>query len=134
MTLLADIGSGRIKDFRFRDFLLFVTFFPHLIAGPIVHHREMMPQFQRASYRLNWENLAIGFVLLTVGLFKKAVLADGIAEYVTPIFNDAAAGKPVSFARPGPGPSASRCKSISISAAIRRWRSASPAWSASDCR
>jgi alginate O-acetyltransferase complex protein AlgI len=97
LTLLADISAGRIKDFRFRDFLLFVTFFPHLIAGPIVHHREMMPQFQKADYRLNWENLAIGFVLLAVGLFKKVILADSIAEYVTPIFTDAAAGKPVSF-------------------------------------
>jgi D-alanyl-lipoteichoic acid acyltransferase DltB (MBOAT superfamily) len=97
LMLLADISSGRIKDFRFRDFLLFVTFFPHLIAGPIVHHREMMPQFQKADYRLNWENLAIGFVLLSVGLFKKAVLADGIAGYVAPIFTDAADGKPISF-------------------------------------
>ena len=49
LTLLADVSSGRIKDFRFRDFLLFVTFFPHLIAGPIVHHREMMPQFQTSG-------------------------------------------------------------------------------------
>ncbi len=97
LTLLADIGAGRIKDFRFRDFLLFVTFFPHLIAGPIVHHREMMPQFQRADYRLNGENLAIGFVLLAIGLFKKSVLADGIADFVTPIFTDAAKGHPVSL-------------------------------------
>ncbi|MGA3004286.1 MAG: MBOAT family O-acyltransferase [Acetobacteraceae bacterium] len=97
LTLLADISSGRIKDFRFRDFLLFVTFFPHLIAGPIVHHREMMPQFQRADYRLNWENLAIGGVLLSVGLCKKVILADGIANFVTPIFADAASGTPISF-------------------------------------
>jgi D-alanyl-lipoteichoic acid acyltransferase DltB (MBOAT superfamily) len=97
LTLLADISSGRIKDFRFRDFLLFVTFFPHLIAGPIVHHREMMPQFRRADYRLNWENLAVGGVLLSVGLCKKVILADGIANFVTPIFADAAAGKPISF-------------------------------------
>jgi alginate O-acetyltransferase complex protein AlgI len=97
ITLLSDISSGQIKDFRFRDFLLFVTFFPHLIAGPIVHHREMMPQFQAEKYRLNWENFAIGFVLLAVGLFKKSVLADSIADHVSPIFADAAAGKPVSL-------------------------------------
>jgi alginate O-acetyltransferase complex protein AlgI len=97
LTLLADIGAGRIKDFRFRDFLLFVTFFPHLIAGPIVHHREMMPQFQQVDYRFNRENLAIGFVLLVIGLFKKSVLADTIADHVTPIFADAAAGKPITF-------------------------------------
>jgi alginate O-acetyltransferase complex protein AlgI len=97
LTLLADVSSGRIKDFRFLDFLLFVTFFPHLIAGPIVHHREMMPQFRQADYRLNGENLAIGGVLLTVGLFKKVILADGVANFVTPVFTDAAAGTPISF-------------------------------------
>lgn len=97
LTLLADVSAGRIKDLRFRDFLLFVTFFPHLIAGPIVHHREMMPQFQRADYRLNWENLAIGGVLLSVGLCKKVILADGIAGFVAPIFAGAAADSPVSL-------------------------------------
>jgi D-alanyl-lipoteichoic acid acyltransferase DltB (MBOAT superfamily) len=97
LTLLADISSGQIKDFRFRDFLLFITFFPHLIAGPIVHHREMMPQFKHATYRLNWENLAIGCVLLSIGLFKKVVLADSIADHVSPIFADAAAGKPITL-------------------------------------
>jgi D-alanyl-lipoteichoic acid acyltransferase DltB (MBOAT superfamily) len=75
-----------------------VTFFPHLIAGPIVHHREMMPQFQKASYRLDWENIAVGCVLLSIGLFKKSILADGIADHITPIFNDASTGKPISFA------------------------------------
>jgi alginate O-acetyltransferase complex protein AlgI len=98
LTLLADISSGQIKDFRFRDFLLFVTFFPHLIAGPIVHHREMMPQFKKADYRLNGENLAIGFVLLSMGLFKKVILADGIADPVAPIFAAAAGGHPIAFA------------------------------------
>jgi D-alanyl-lipoteichoic acid acyltransferase DltB (MBOAT superfamily) len=97
LTLLADISSGRIQDLRFRDFLLFVTFFPHLIAGPIVHHREMMPQFRQADYRLNWENLAIGGVLLSVGLCKKVILADGIANFVSPIFIDAASGTPISL-------------------------------------
>jgi D-alanyl-lipoteichoic acid acyltransferase DltB (MBOAT superfamily) len=97
LTLLADVSAGRIKEFRFRDFLLFVTFFPHLIAGPIVHHREMMPQFRQADYRLNWENLAVGGVLLSVGLCKKVIFADGIANFVTPIFTDAASGAPVSF-------------------------------------
>lgn len=96
LTLLADISSGRIKELRFRDFLLFVTFFPHLIAGPIVHHREMMPQFRQADYRLDWENLAIGGVLLSIGLCKKAILADGIENFVTPIFTSAASGTPIS--------------------------------------
>ncbi len=92
LTLLVDISQGTIKTFRFRDFVLFVTFFPHLIAGPIVHHREMMPQFERADYRARWDNLAIGLTLFAVGLFKKAVLADGIASQVAPLYAQAAAG------------------------------------------
>ena len=60
-------------------------------------HRRPSPKWPRAYYRLNWENLAIGCVLLSVGLFKKSILADSIADHVTPIFNDAAAGKPISF-------------------------------------
>ncbi len=92
LTLLVDISQGSIKTFRFRDFLLFVTFFPHLIAGPIVHHREMMPQFERADYRARWDNLAIGLSLFVVGLFKKAVLADGIANQVVPLYAQAATG------------------------------------------
>ena len=98
LTLLVDVSQGTIKDFRFRDFLLFVIFFPHLIAGPIVHHREMMPQFEKADYRLRWENIAVGLTLFAVGLFKKAVLADSIAAQVVPIYNDAAAGHPVTMA------------------------------------
>ncbi|MGE5545652.1 MAG: MBOAT family O-acyltransferase [Solirubrobacterales bacterium] len=97
LSLLADVAAGTAGRMRFRDFVLFVTFFPHLIAGPIVHHREMMPQFQKAEFRLDWGNLAVGFSLFAIGLFKKAVLADGLALHVSPIFADAAAGKPISM-------------------------------------
>ena len=93
LTLLVDIGQGTIKTFRFRDFVLFVTFFPHLIAGPIVHHREMMPQFERADYSACWENLAVGLTLFVTGLFKKAILADGIANQVVPLYAQAASGQ-----------------------------------------
>jgi alginate O-acetyltransferase complex protein AlgI len=92
ITLLVDVSQGRIHNFRFRDFLLFVTFFPHLIAGPIVHHREMMPQFETASYGFNIRNLAVGLSLFAAGLFKKAVIADSIASEVAPLFGQAAAG------------------------------------------
>ena len=97
LTLLMDISQGAIKEFRFRDFLLFVTFFPHLIAGPIVHHREMMPQFERAQYRFEWDNMAVGLTLFAVGLFKKAVLADGIATHVVPLYTNAAGGQPATL-------------------------------------
>ena len=97
ITLLVDISRGQVREFRFRDFLLFVIFFPHLIAGPIVHHREMMPQFERATWRFNWDNMAVGIALFSVGLFKKAVIADGIAVHITPLYSDANSGQMVSF-------------------------------------
>lgn len=97
LTLLVDISQGTKERFRFRDFLLFVTFYPHLIAGPIVHHREMMPQFVAADYRLRAENMAVGLTLFAVGLFKKAVLADGIASEVSPIYAAANSGEPVTL-------------------------------------
>ena len=62
--------------------MLFVTFFPHLIAGPILHHKEMMPQFaQPENYRFKAENLSVGMMLFVIGLAKKVLLADGIAPY-----------------------------------------------------
>jgi D-alanyl-lipoteichoic acid acyltransferase DltB (MBOAT superfamily) len=97
LTLLIDVSAGRITNFRFRDFLLFVIFFPHLIAGPIVHHREMMPQFEQAKYRFDWTNMAVGITLFAVGLFKKTILADGIARHIAPLYGDAAAGHPASL-------------------------------------
>jgi D-alanyl-lipoteichoic acid acyltransferase DltB (MBOAT superfamily) len=97
ITLLVDISGGDTRAFRLRDFLLFVTFFPHLIAGPIVHHSEMMPQFAQARYRFDWTNMAVGTTLFAVGLFKKAVLADGIGGAVTPVYTDAANGHPITL-------------------------------------
>lgn len=91
IAFLMDVHAGRVKSVAFRDYSLFVLFFPQLIAGPIVHYREMMPQFQKASGRFNKEDIAVGLTLLCFGLFKKAVLADSIAPFVTPIYEQAAA-------------------------------------------
>ncbi|MBM6593445.1 MBOAT family O-acyltransferase [Microvirga pudoricolor] len=65
---------------------LFVTYFPHLIAGPILHHGEMMPQFASRSPRDRGLDVAVGLTLLSVGLFKKVVIADTISQYSTPVF------------------------------------------------
>ena len=79
--------------YRFVHYALFVTYFPHLIAGPILHHREMMPQFSdERRYRLDFDNVAAGLTLLAIGLFKKTVLADGIAPYAAPVFDNASQG------------------------------------------
>jgi alginate O-acetyltransferase complex protein AlgI len=97
IAFLFDVHGGRVKDFTFRDFALFVLFFPQLVAGPIVHYREMVPQFQAATGKLNQNDLAIGLTLFVFGLFKKVVLADSIGPLVTPIYEQASAGKPISL-------------------------------------
>lgn len=97
IAFLIDVHGGRVERFTFRQFCLFVMFFPQLIAGPIVHFREMMPQFENSKARFDSVALATGLTLFVIGLFKKVVLADGIAAHVTPIYEAAAAGQAVSL-------------------------------------
>jgi len=97
IAFLIDVYARRVVSFTFREYCLFVLFFPQLIAGPIVHFREMMPQFHQVSPRFDSENIAVGLTLFLFGLFKKAVLADGIAAHVTPIYESAAVGGDVSL-------------------------------------
>ena len=87
-----------MKEYNFVHYALFVTYFPHLVAGPILHHKEMMPQFaERETYRFSYENLAVGSTIFIIGLFKKVVLADGIAVYVGPVFGAPAGGIQLTF-------------------------------------
>jgi D-alanyl-lipoteichoic acid acyltransferase DltB (MBOAT superfamily) len=88
------------KQPRFWNYLLFVSFFPHLIAGPILHHAEMMPQFDRIVsagrgiyFSRFWTNLAVGVTIFIVGLFKKVMIADSCALIATAVFKDAQAGQ-----------------------------------------
>jgi|TARA_B100001964_G_C14238714_1_gene603841 D-alanyl-lipoteichoic acid acyltransferase DltB (MBOAT superfamily) len=90
IMFLVDSYSGRAKEYNFLKYCLFVTFFPQLIAGPVVHHSEMMPQFENQNtYRFNYKNLLLGLVIFFIGLFKKIILADNIAVYATPLFDAA---------------------------------------------
>lgn len=97
IAFLIDVHGRRISSFSLRDYGLFVLFFPQLIAGPIVHYREMMPQFQQARCRWDKENIAVGLCLFVFGLFKKVVLADGISEHVSPIYEMASAGSEITL-------------------------------------
>jgi alginate O-acetyltransferase complex protein AlgI len=84
---LARSGDDRPSP---REYLLFVTWFPHLIAGPILHHREMIPQFTReGAFRASLDDIAAGLTMLCLGLFKKVVLADSLAPFVAPVFDQA---------------------------------------------
>lgn len=84
---LIDTKGGNAHERGFLEYVLFVTFFPHLIAGPILHHREIMPQFaQKETYRLNWDNLGIGLALFILGLAKKVLIADQLSPLANDIF------------------------------------------------
>jgi alginate O-acetyltransferase complex protein AlgI len=95
IAFLIDVHGRRVQSFTFQEYALFVLFFPQLVAGPIVHFREMMPQFQRANCRFDPTAVAAGMTMFFVGLFKKVCFADGIAPHVSAIFAHAAQGDAV---------------------------------------
>ena len=97
IAFLIDVNGRKIEKFAPRDFFLFVLFFPQLIAGPIVHFREMVPQFLDNPCRFSRERISIGLTLFIFGLFKKVVLADGIAPHSTRIYDLASGGESVSL-------------------------------------
>ncbi len=93
IAFLVDMARGDAPAYDFLRYVVFVTFFPHLLAGPLYHHREIMPQFAApAPPRARGEDLAVGLTIFVIGLFKKVVLADGIAFYAAPVFDAAAGG------------------------------------------
>jgi D-alanyl-lipoteichoic acid acyltransferase DltB (MBOAT superfamily) len=99
IAFLVDAHRGEVREVNFIHYGLFVTYFPHLIAGPVLHHKEMMPQFALpGTYRVHWENLSVGATIFAIGLFKKVVLADGVAPLATPVFKAASDGATVTFA------------------------------------
>lgn len=82
LSFLISVWRGEEKVERFRDFCIFVTFFPQLVAGPIVLYSEMIPQFRDERRRFfHPDRFASGIWLFTVGLFKKAVIADTLALF-----------------------------------------------------
>lgn len=87
IAFLVDCYRGQAKERGILNYVLFVTFFPHLIAGPVLHHKEMMPQFAALQgKRPEAKMVACGLFLLAIGLFKKVVIADTLAKYVDPAF------------------------------------------------
>lgn len=87
IAYLVDLSQGAAEPQDFLSYVLFVTFFPHLIAGPILHHREMMPQFAEGrDFSLKSEDLALGLSWFVLGLAKKVLIADRLAHYADPVF------------------------------------------------
>jgi D-alanyl-lipoteichoic acid acyltransferase DltB (MBOAT superfamily) len=93
IAYLVDSYKGEVKERSFSSYVLFVTFFPHLIAGPVLHHKEMMPQFANPeTYRFNWLSITLGVLLFSIGLWKKVVFADTMAPWANEAFGAADAG------------------------------------------
>jgi D-alanyl-lipoteichoic acid acyltransferase DltB (MBOAT superfamily) len=87
IAYLVDLQEGGFQQHGLDDYVLFATFFPHLIAGPIIHHAEIMPQFQQQrDYRLRADDLAVGFSWFIMGLLKKVLLADRISPFADAAF------------------------------------------------
>jgi len=98
IAFLVDSYRCETKKLNFLNYCLFVSFFPQLIAGPIVHHMEMMPQFSKhRNFSPRAINFSVGLTIFSLGLFKKVVLADGISVYATPVFSAAGDGTSIDF-------------------------------------
>ncbi|MEM1367429.1 MAG: MBOAT family O-acyltransferase, partial [Cyanobacteria bacterium P01_H01_bin.15] len=97
IAYLVDAANGQSRDRNFLHYALFVSFFPQLIAGPIVHHQEVIPQLRdKTLFRPQWRHLSIGITIFALGLSKKVLLADTVAPYANEIFDAAANGEAIS--------------------------------------
>lgn len=98
IAFLVDVYAGKVSEPFFVRYGLFVSFFPHMLAGPVVHHSEMMPQFARALPRRRLQRmLAVGTCLLIIGLVKKVLIADRVAQLASPVFARTGTGQVVDF-------------------------------------
>jgi alginate O-acetyltransferase complex protein AlgI len=87
IAFLVDAYRGNVARYALPHYALFVTYFPHLIAGPILHHRDMIPQFERSETKRPDPHLILcGLIIFAIGLFKKTCLADGIQPLVAQAF------------------------------------------------
>lgn len=87
VAFLVDVYRRLAREYNVVHYFLFASYFPHLIAGPILHHKQMMPQFNRAeTYRVDVGNFNNGMTIFVIGLLKKVLIADQFALYANPIF------------------------------------------------
>lgn len=88
IAYLVDSYRGLTSNYSFLNYLLFITFFPQLIVGPIVHHGEMVPQFENVeNYTVNWDNMAKGLFVFSIGIAKKILIADPLTANAQIFFN-----------------------------------------------
>lgn len=94
---LIDVAKNPHLRCGFVDYCLFVLFFPHLIAGPVVRHSEIVPQFSDRNLKTNWGSIATGAAIFLIGLYKKTLLADPVGVHVDWIFNEIVKNHGLSF-------------------------------------
>lgn len=94
---LVDIYRGETIPHSFMHYCLFITFFPQLIAGPIIHQGDVLPQFAKIKKTLDAKNLTIGLTIFSIGLFKKIIIADFVANFSTPVFAATDSGISITF-------------------------------------
>ena len=91
IAYLVDCYRAEMKQYDFVNYLLFITFFPQLIVGPIIHHAEVVPQFEKENnLRLNFDHIALGLFLFSIGCAKKILLADPMTTDAEKFFNNIA--------------------------------------------
>jgi alginate O-acetyltransferase complex protein AlgI len=102
IAYLVDVRRGLVSDSGLGKYALFVSFFPQLVAGPIVHHGTIIPQMERPRFpNGSRAALTLGLTIFAVGLFKKVVFADSLALYAQPVFAAAETGDPLSALEAG---------------------------------
>ncbi len=86
IAYIVDCSKGKVTKTSFSSYFLFVSFFPHLIAGPLVHHKDLIPQFS-LKYKKIAENISVGLIIFGIGLFKKLVLSEYVSVASDNMFN-----------------------------------------------
>ncbi|MBX9915193.1 MAG: MBOAT family protein [Pseudomonadaceae bacterium] len=90
IAYLVDCSRSGVRDYNLVNYTLFVTFFPHLIAGPIVHHKDLMPQFASAgNLRFRLDNFSLGLFIFAIGLIKKVLIADNLGQWANAGYSSA---------------------------------------------
>ena len=98
IAFVVDVLKGVVREYSFVRYLLFVTYFPHLLAGPVLHHSQMMPQFSNPNYyQINAQNIGLGFTIFVLGLAKKIFFADNFGNIADPVFAAAHDGQILTF-------------------------------------
>ncbi len=98
IAFLVDCYRQEMKEYDFINYLMFITFFPQLIVGPIIHHSEVVPQFENeANLKLNYDHIALGLFLFSIGCFKKIMLADPMTTDAQSFFNAVTADEDILY-------------------------------------